>query len=87
MVCKEAGIQNVGRNKVTGDEAVQVKLGHIVKEIEQQFGNWEHGLWKKTLVQNQAVPLMGTSVVRSDSEPPNVSFSLSLKEELTILTL
>lgn len=39
MVCKEAGIQNVGRNKVTGDEAVQVKLGHIVKEIEQQFGN------------------------------------------------
>lgn len=39
MAYKEAGIQSVGRNKVIEDEAVQVKLGHIVKEIERQFGN------------------------------------------------
>lgn len=25
MACKEAGLQNVGRNGVTGDEAVKIK--------------------------------------------------------------
>ena len=38
MAYKEAGIENVGKNRVTGNEAIKAKWSHIVKEIEWQFG-------------------------------------------------
>ena len=38
MAYEEAGIENVGKNRVTGNEAIKVKWSHIVKEIEWQFG-------------------------------------------------
>ena len=58
LACKEAGIQNVGRNGVTGDEAVKIKQAHVVREIEWQFGLViENMLREKTLVRNLALPL------------------------------
>lgn len=58
MARKEAGLQNVGRNGVTGDEAVKIKWAHVVREIEWQFGLViENMLWEKTSVRNSALPL------------------------------
>lgn len=56
------------------------------------FGNWEYGLWKKTLVQNLAMPLWtdqigGKIKFLTSYVSLSLSILLSLKEELTILIL